>query len=110
MDEPHQRDRADEPIARDHEEVGQVLGGLQERPDSSQRVGDRGVVGNRDELGAHEAARRLRVEPQDGPHLALLGLGKQLQHRPSALLVELHQEVGGVVGGHVAEHRGHLLV
>ena len=51
---------------------------------------------------------RLGVVAQQRPDLALLGGGQELEHREPALLVELGDEVGGVVGGHGGQQPGRL--
>ena len=50
----------------------------------------------------------LGVVAEQGPDLALLGPGQELEHGEPALLVELDDEVGGVVGGHGGEQPGRL--
>ena len=60
------------------------------------------------EVGAHQATGRLGVVAEQGPDLVLLGLGQQVEDREPTLLVDVADQVGGVVGGHRRQQPGGL--
>ena len=90
------------------EDDGQGLGRGLAGADGVEHVGDRGGLGQAEEVRAHEAPGRLGVVAQQGPDLALLGGGEVLEDGEPAFLVEFGDEVGGVVGGHGGEQPGRL--
>ena len=59
---------------------------------------------------AHQAARGLGVVAEKRPDLRLRRLWKSLQHREPAVLVEIGDQVGGVIGFHRREQPARLLV
>ena len=56
-----------------------------------------------DEVGAHQPAGLRRVVAEQRSHLDAMADGQQREHRLAPLLVELADDVGGVVGRHPRE-------
>ena len=69
------------------------------------RVGGGARHRHRHEVGAHHAARRRGVVAEELLDLALLRRGQHVEHGEAALLLDLEQQVGGVVARHSAEDR-----
>ena len=68
------------------------------------------MLGEQHEVGAHQPAGLGGVVAEQGAHLHPLADRQQREHRLAALLVELADDVGGVVGSHPREDLGDLLV
>src|SRR5258708_6453486 len=73
-----------------------------------ERVADGRARGDGDEVRVHQAARGRRVVAEQASDLALLRRRQQVEDRQSALLVQLEQQVRGVVGFHPFEDRRRL--
>ena len=93
-----------------HEDGGEQLRRHRARAHALERLLDGRLLVDGHEVGAHQAARLGGVVPEQRAHLGALGRGQEHQHRLAARLVELGDEVGGVVGRHSREHLRHLLV
>ena len=82
----------------------QRLCGSRGRADRLQRFGDGRRGGHRDEVRVHHPARGVRVVREEVSHLGLLRRGQVLQDRKATVLIDLIDEVGGVVGLHAREN------
>ncbi len=102
------------PSSRFSESITNTLvsssGGTELVAHSLERLLDGGLLVDGHEVGAHEAAGLGGVVPEQRAHLGALGRGQEHQHRLAARLIELGDEVGGVVGRHAREDLRHLLV
>ena len=109
LDQPHHRGRAGDPaVVTPGEDHGQGFGGRGAAAHGLEHVADRGRLRQAEEVGAHEPAGGLGVVVQQRPDLALLGHGEELEHGEAVVLVELDDEIGGVVGRHGGEQAGRL--
>ena len=109
LDQADGADRPGDPAVRDGgehhvERLGRRLAGA----DGLEGLGHRVGLRQAQEVGAHQAAGRLGVVGQQRADLPLLRLGQQAEDGQAPLLVELGDEVGGVVGGHRPEDLGGL--
>src|SRR5579883_622018 len=101
LDEPHRRDRADDPaVGGGGEDDVESLGGRLAGVHGGHRVTDGGGLGERHEVGGRESPGRRRVVAQEGAYLAALRLGQEVEDGEPALLVHLRYEVGRIVGRH----------
>ena len=106
-----QRDRAEEAVPRVHHvDARQHLGGERAAADPLQDLADGRLPVDADEVRAHQAAGLGRVIAEQRPHLALVRRRQEIEHDSAALLLQLGDQVGGVVGRHARDHRGDVLV
>ena len=75
-----------------------------------QRVGDAAHAGQGDEVHPHQPARAGGIEAHQGQHLGPLDGRQQVQDGLAALLGQLGDRVGRVVGAHPGQYLGDLLV
>ena len=80
------------------------------RASGGDRRRDGRFAGHGDEVRAHHTAGGRRVVAEQALDLALLGKRHQVEHREASLLLDLQQQVGGVVARHAREHSCNLAV
>ena len=78
--------------------------------DAPQGLLDGGLGRDGEELDAHDAAGAGGVEAEQGHHLGPDAGRQEVEHLDPPVLGQLGDGVGGVVGPHVGDDLGHLLV
>ncbi len=109
--EAHERRDADEPLVLgDHRHLVEVLGELLvEALQRLEHVPGRPPLARAEELGGHEAARRVLAEREQLADVLRVVLLHRLEHRLGALLRQVAQDVGRLVGRHLLEEVGRPL-
>ncbi len=106
---PEVDDASQPALVVDHVDVGQVLVLLVELTDPLDRLTCGQAQRQCGDLRGHETARRVVGVLEKSADLLFCGVLEQGEHVLADLVVELVEEVGGSLPGHLRDRRGELL-